>query len=88
MYPLEKPEQTLALLGTIQAPTLLIEGEQGILGERSFARRARQALITLERRVLPGGHHLHLEPDAVVAVAAAIGAYSEEPNTADSAERA
>ncbi|MCD6009465.1 MULTISPECIES: alpha/beta fold hydrolase [Halomonadaceae] len=82
------PEQTLALLGAIQAPTLLIEGEQGILGERSFARRARQALITLERRVLPGGHHLHLEPDAVVAVAAAIGAYSEEPNTADSAERA
>ncbi|MDW5377108.1 alpha/beta hydrolase [Halomonas sp. HP20-15] len=81
------PEQTLALLGAIRAPTLLIEGEQGILGERSFARRARQAVTTLERRILAGGHHLHLEPDAVAAVAEAIGAYIEEPNTAGSAER-
>lgn len=81
------PEQTLALLGAIQAPTLLIEGEQGILGERSFASRARQAVTTLERRILAGGHHLHLEPDAVATVAAAIGAYIEEANTAGSAAR-
>lgn len=80
------PEQALAILGAIHAPTLLIEGEQGILGERSFARRARQALATLERRVLPGGHHLHLEPDGVAAVAAAIGEHLAE--SVGSAERA
>ncbi len=81
------PEQTLALLAAIQAPVLLIEGERGILGERSFARRARQALTALERRELPGGHHLHLEPDAVAEVAETIGAYIGASNTTDSAER-
>ncbi|WP_136067287.1 alpha/beta fold hydrolase [Modicisalibacter radicis] len=78
------PEQALAILGAIQAPSLLVEGEQGILGGHGFAHRARQALVTLERRVLPGGHHLHLEPDAVAAVAAAIGEYVAE--SAGSAE--
>jgi pimeloyl-ACP methyl ester carboxylesterase len=66
------PEQVLALLGSIQAPVLLIEGEGGILGGRESAAAARSAVSTLTRRVLPGGHHLHLEPGAVAAVAGAI----------------
>ncbi|MGR2740255.1 alpha/beta fold hydrolase [Billgrantia sp. Q4P2] len=66
------PEQALALLGAIQAPALLIEGETGILGERDAARAARAALPQLTRQVLPGGHHLHLEPGSVSCVAAAI----------------
>ncbi|MGR4067484.1 alpha/beta hydrolase [Halomonas sp. LR3S48] len=66
------PEQVLALLGAIQAPALLIEGEAGILGERDAARAARAALPQLTRQVLPGGHHLHLEPGGVNGVAIAI----------------
>ncbi|MCE8018267.1 alpha/beta hydrolase [Halomonas sp. MCCC 1A17488] len=66
------PEQALALLGAIQAPVLLIEGESGILGEREMARAAREAVPQLVRRVLPGGHHLHLEPGWVSCVADAI----------------
>ncbi len=69
------PEQSRAMLNAIEAPTLLVEGEAGILGRRAHAEQARQALRGLERRVLPGGHHLHLEPDAVAAVAEAILAW-------------
>ncbi|HDZ45824.1 hypothetical protein LCGC14_0191040 [marine sediment metagenome] len=66
------PEQVLSLLAAIQAPVLLIEGEDGILGERSSAVQARQAVQGLTREVLKGGHHLHLEPRAVAQVAAVI----------------
>ncbi|EWG98334.1 alpha/beta fold hydrolase [Halomonas sp. BC04] len=66
------PEQVLALLGAIKAPVLLIEGDSGILGERESAAAARSAVSVLTRRVLPGGHHLHLESGAVAAVAQAI----------------
>jgi pimeloyl-ACP methyl ester carboxylesterase len=59
------PEQALAMLAAIRCPVLLVEGETGILGERDMARRTRAAVTGLERQVLPGGHHLHLEPDAV-----------------------
>lgn len=66
------PQQVLALLADIQAPVLLIEGEQGILGERNWAEQARQAVPNLTRHVLAGGHHLHLEPQAVHHVASTI----------------
>ncbi|WP_043530360.1 alpha/beta fold hydrolase [Litchfieldella xinjiangensis] len=66
------PEQTLAILKAIEPPVLLIEGDTGILSERPQAEAARQAVRGLRRRVLAGGHHLHLEPWAVKAVAEAI----------------
>ncbi|GED43923.1 alpha/beta fold hydrolase [Cobetia marina] len=66
------PEQVLALLAAVNQPVLLIEGEQGILRERPEAQLARAAVRGLERCVLPGGHHLHLEPGHVAAVAARI----------------
>lgn len=69
------PEQVLAQLTCIQAPMLLIEGERGILGEREWAEQARQAVKDLTRHVLPGGHHLHLEPKAVAAVAEVVAAH-------------
>lgn len=65
-------EQVLALLAEIRCPVLLIEGDSGILGERSGAQKARQAVARLTRRVLVGGHHLHLEAQAVEAVAKTI----------------
>ncbi|WP_018916695.1 alpha/beta fold hydrolase [Vreelandella zhanjiangensis] len=69
------PEQVLAQLTCIQAPMLLIEGERGILGEREWAEQARQAVKDLTRHVLPGGHHLHLEPKVVAAVAEVVAAH-------------
>ncbi|PMR73875.1 alpha/beta fold hydrolase [Billgrantia endophytica] len=66
------PDQVLATLGKIRAPVLLIEGETGILGNRDTVAAARAVVPVLTRRVLPGGHHLHLEPGSVVAVADAI----------------
>ena len=69
------PEQVLSLLAEISAPVLLVEGEQGILGERTWAIQARQAVKGLTRQVLKGSHHLHLEPNAVAQVAAVIGAH-------------
>jgi pimeloyl-ACP methyl ester carboxylesterase len=68
-------EQHLALLGAIRCPVLLVEGETGILGDRARAVTARAAVDRLTRRVLPGGHHLHLEFAAVAAVAEAITAW-------------
>ncbi|RUR57582.1 alpha/beta fold hydrolase [Vreelandella populi] len=69
------PEQVLAQLACIQAPVLLIEGERGILGEREWAGQARQAVNELTRHVLPGGHHLHLEPRGSIAVADKVAAH-------------
>jgi pimeloyl-ACP methyl ester carboxylesterase len=69
------PEQVLSLLADINATVLLIEGEEGILGERAWAIQARQAVKGLTRQVLKGGHHLHLEPQAVAQVAAVIVAH-------------
>lgn len=69
------PEQVLTLLAEIHAPVLLIEGKEGILGERTWAVRARQVVQQLDRKVLDGGHHLHLEPRRVEQVAAAIIGY-------------
>lgn len=67
------PEQLSAMLHAIRCPVLLIEGETGILGDRPRAVRVRAAVSRLYRRVLPGGHHLHLEAVHVAAVAAALG---------------
>ncbi|WP_304525950.1 alpha/beta fold hydrolase [Halomonas sp. I5-271120] len=66
------PEQVVGMLAAIEAPTLLIEGERGILGEREGAIQNRAALKGLERRVLQGGHHLHLEREALADVAGSI----------------
>ena len=64
--------QVLALLASIRCPVQLIEGEQGILGERAWAVKARAAVPYLNRCVLPGGHHLHLERDHVNGVFEAV----------------
>ena len=66
------PDQARAMLEAIRCPVLLVEGERGILADRPGAAAARRAIAGLRRRVLPGGHHLHLEPAAVEAVAEAI----------------
>ena len=69
------PSQVDAMLGAIACPVLLIEGKGGIMGERARARQVRGAVARLTRTVLPGGHHLHLEPDAVARVASSIASW-------------
>ncbi|QTF91681.1 alpha/beta fold hydrolase [Halomonas sp. BM-2019] len=71
------PAQALACLGAIRCPALLVEGTTGILGESRRAQAARSALPGLVRRVLPGGHHLHLEAAPVERVAESITAWVE-----------
>lgn len=69
------PEQVISLLADIRLPVLLIEGDRGILVERAWAEEARQQVKGLTRQVLKGGHHLHLEPQAVAHVASVISAH-------------
>lgn len=68
------PAQALALLAAIRCPVHCLEAEAGILVGREAAAAARAAIANLQRRVLPGGHHLHLEPAHVAAVAETIRA--------------
>ncbi|MCP5420040.1 MAG: alpha/beta hydrolase [Gammaproteobacteria bacterium] len=64
-------EQVLAFLGAIQAPTLLIRGEKGYLINRAFMTERFRRVPQLEMRMLPGGHHLHLEEPEPIAAALA-----------------
>ncbi|WP_353979157.1 alpha/beta hydrolase [Salinicola endophyticus] len=66
------PEQMLALLGEIVAPTLLIQATAGVLGEREQLAESCQRVRRLQRRVVSGGHHLHLERTRVAQVAAEV----------------
>jgi len=66
------PAQVMATLTAIQAPVLLIEADAGVLVDREGVEQARNAVAQLTRRVLSGGHHLHLDPVTVGAVASTI----------------
>ncbi|WP_069385079.1 alpha/beta fold hydrolase [Halomonas caseinilytica] len=68
-------DQMLAMLEAIRCDVLLVEGEDGILSEREGMAQRRAAVAELTRRVLAGGHHLHLEPGRVNAVAEAIATH-------------
>lgn len=61
-----------AFVAAMRVPTLLVEADAGILGGAAAAGYAarREAHPMLTRRVLPGGHHLHME-EAAPKVAAA-----------------
>jgi pimeloyl-ACP methyl ester carboxylesterase len=64
-------EQVLAFLAAIRAPTLLLRGEAGYLVKRAFMAKRFRQVPQLQIKVLPGGHHLHLEEPAPVANALA-----------------
>ena len=62
-------EQVLPYLTRITAPVLLILGEQGYLGGRAGFSSRCSYIKNLDSRILPGGHHLHLDhPEAVAEV--------------------
>lgn len=66
------PEQSRDMLLAIRAPVDLIEAEQGIVGDHLDRENVRFEMSTLNIHRLPGGHHLHLEPQSVARVAEAI----------------
>ncbi len=57
--------QILAYMGQIQAPALLICGDNGYLIKRAYMQERYARIASLTVKILPGGHHPHLEdPDS------------------------
>ncbi len=65
--------QVRAALSAIEAPVMLISGEQGI--KRSLTEERVSCVRQLAQLVLPGGHHLHMEPESVGMVAKAFNEF-------------
>ena len=68
-------EQVLAFLGEIPQPVLLLVDENGMVVSGENYRQRCSRIRHLQVQVLSGGHHLHLEPGSVDAVARAIEGY-------------
>lgn len=64
--------QNLSFMAAIQAPTLMIEGDKGLMVERLEIATRLQAIKNAKKLTLAGGHHLHLEEASCQAVTAAI----------------
>ncbi|MEH6471804.1 MAG: alpha/beta hydrolase [Halopseudomonas sp.] len=60
-------QQVFAHLGAIQAPSLLINADQGNITSRPGIEQRYAAMADLRIKTLPGGHHLHMESPAPVA---------------------
>lgn len=59
--------QTLAYMEQIQAPALLLCGDAGYLIPRAYMQERYARIAKLTIRILPGGHHPHLEDPAACA---------------------
>lgn len=55
--------QVRACLAAIECPVLLIAAEQGLLAKWPQARERLDSIKHLTLEWLPGGHHLHMEPE-------------------------
>ncbi|WP_110655008.1 alpha/beta fold hydrolase [Salinicola halimionae] len=64
--------QMLATVAGIRAPVLLLQATGGVLTERPYLGEACRRIDGLERRIVSGGHHLHLERVRVAQVASEI----------------
>lgn len=60
--------QNLSFMSAIEAPTLMIEGDKGLLVNRPEIATRLQAIKNSQKSVLAGGHHLHLEDASYQAV--------------------
>jgi len=66
------PDQMLATVAAIHAPVLLLQATGGVLTQRPHLGEACLRIDGLERRIVSGGHHLHLERVRVAQVASEI----------------
>lgn len=64
--------QMLATVAAIRAPVLLLQATGGVLNERPYLGEACRRIDRLERRIVSGGHHLHLERVRVAQVTSEI----------------
>ncbi|GHB29738.1 alpha/beta fold hydrolase [Salinicola rhizosphaerae] len=62
------PAQMLETMAAVDVPTLLLQASAGVLNERAHFHEACRRIARLTRRVLGGGHHLHLERATVARV--------------------
>ncbi|MEE9423534.1 MAG: alpha/beta hydrolase [Methylococcales bacterium] len=60
-------EQVMSFLSRIDAATLLIKAEQGLLSQRATSVSRIDAISKLDVVELPGGHHVHMENPGLVA---------------------
>ena len=61
-------EQSEGILRAIEAPTLLLSGDDGAFRDWEGLARRKACIRQLQHLTLPGGHHLHMEqPEAVAA---------------------
>ncbi len=60
-------EQVCAFLERIEAPTLLIRGEQGLNSPHPRWEDRVNRVTSISHHLLPGGHHLHMDEPAPVA---------------------
>lgn len=56
-------DQALAFLAALEAPTLLIRAEGGLLGKRERWQQRLDAIARLTEVTVPGSHHCHLDGD-------------------------
>jgi len=66
-------DQVRAFLHRICCPALLVLGTDGVATE--LTERRAECVRDLQRLTLKGGHHLHLEPEASVAIAETINRF-------------
>lgn len=59
--------RVVSLLKGIEARTLLIMAESGLIRKRSSTHDRADAIRDLTRKIVPGGHHVHLDDPDVVA---------------------
>ena len=50
-----------AFLSRVTAKTLLVIGDEGIVGTMNFSKAHFEKIPTLKKLTLPGGHHMHME---------------------------
>lgn len=70
--------QNLAFMAAIKAPTLYIEGDNGLMAGRLAVKTRLETIENLQPVFLAGGHHLHLEEVSCQAVTAAITRFLTE----------
>ncbi len=73
--------QAVAILDNIQCPSLLIQGNQGIIHERDPSHACRKAIKGLTQIKLEGGHHLHLDANSMMPVAGEIITWTKQNPT-------
>lgn len=74
-------DQAVAILNMIRCPSLLIQGNQGIIDERDPNHACRNAIKSLAQIKLEGGHHLHLDKNSMWPVASEIIAWAQKSST-------